>query len=77
MTDSPTPMVNHHADHAGFAGVTGLVAALGMLVMGRGYARLAVDLASVSDADRVVDIGCGPGNAVESRCPAGCQGRRC
>ena len=63
MTD-PTP--NHHGDHPGFAGVTGLVAGLGMLIRGRGYARLAVDLASVSDADRVVDIGCGPGNAVRA-----------
>jgi ubiquinone/menaquinone biosynthesis C-methylase UbiE len=63
MTD-PTP--NHHADHPGFAGATGLLAGLGMLVWGRGYARLAVDFASVSDADRVVDIGCGPGNAVRA-----------
>ncbi len=66
MTDSPTPAVNHHADHPGFGGVIGLVAALGMLVMGRDYARLAVDLASVSDADRVVDIGCGPGAAARA-----------
>ena len=41
-----------------------MVIGLSMLVMARGNARLAVDLASVSDADRVVDIGCGPGNAV-------------
>jgi ubiquinone/menaquinone biosynthesis C-methylase UbiE len=66
MTDSPPPVVNHHADHAGFAGVTGLVAGLGMLIMGRGYARVAVDLASVSDADRVIDVGCGPGSAVRA-----------
>jgi ubiquinone/menaquinone biosynthesis C-methylase UbiE len=66
MTDSPTPAVNHHADYPGFAGVAGLVAGLGMLMMGRGYARMAVDLASVSDADRVVDIGCGPGRAVRA-----------
>jgi ubiquinone/menaquinone biosynthesis C-methylase UbiE len=63
MTDSPTPAVNHHADHPGFAGIAGLIVGLGMLVMGRGNARLVVDLASVSDADRVVDIGCGPGGA--------------
>jgi ubiquinone/menaquinone biosynthesis C-methylase UbiE len=66
MTDSTPPVVNHHADHPGFAGPTGLVVGLGMLVMGRGSARLAVDLASVSNADRVVDIGCGPGNAVRA-----------
>jgi ubiquinone/menaquinone biosynthesis C-methylase UbiE len=71
MTDSSA--VNHHADHAGFAGVPGLVAALGMLVMGRGYARLAVDLASVSEADRVVDVGCGPGNAVRAAARRGAR----
>jgi ubiquinone/menaquinone biosynthesis C-methylase UbiE len=71
MTDSPTPAVNHHADHPGFGGVIGLVAALGMLVMGRDYARLAADLASVSDADRVVDIGCGPGGAARAAAQRG------
>jgi ubiquinone/menaquinone biosynthesis C-methylase UbiE len=71
MTDSPTPAVNHHADHPGFGGVIGLVAALGMLVMGRDYARLATDLASVSDADRVVDIGCGPGGAARAAAQRG------
>jgi len=53
MNDSPLPTVNHHADHAGFAGVTGLLTALAMLILGRGYARVAVELASVSDADGV------------------------
>ena len=57
MTDSAA--VNHHADHAGFAGVTSLVAARHAR-HGAGYARLAVDLGAVSEADRVVDIGCGP-----------------
>jgi ubiquinone/menaquinone biosynthesis C-methylase UbiE len=71
MTDSPTPAVNHHADHPGFGGVIGLVAALGMLVMGRDYARLAADLGSVSDADRVVDIGCGPGAAARAAAQRG------
>ena len=69
MTDPST--VNHHADYPGFAGVTGLVAGLGMLVMGRGYIRMAVDLALVSDADRVVDIGCGPGGAVRAAAKRG------
>jgi ubiquinone/menaquinone biosynthesis C-methylase UbiE len=71
MTDSPTPAVNHHADHPGFGGAIGLVSALGMLVMGRDYARLAADLASVSDADRVVDIGCGPGAAARAAAQRG------
>jgi len=73
MNDSPLPTVNHHADHAGFAGVTGLLTALAMLILGRGYARVAVELASVSDADRVVDIGCGPGNAVRTAARRGAQ----
>ncbi|HUH69687.1 MAG TPA: class I SAM-dependent methyltransferase [Mycobacterium sp.] len=73
MSDSPTPAVNHHADHAGFAGLSGLVAGLGMLVTGRGYARLAVDRAAVSDADRVVDIGCGPGSAVRAAARRGAR----
>jgi ubiquinone/menaquinone biosynthesis C-methylase UbiE len=73
MNDLPTPAVNHHADHPAFSGVTGLVAGLGMLIMGRGYARLAVDLASVSEADRVVDIGCGPGSAVRAAAQRGAR----
>ncbi|OBK46665.1 class I SAM-dependent methyltransferase [Mycobacterium sp. 1081908.1] len=60
------PVVNHHADHKGFSGAIGLVAALGMLATGRGNARFAAELASVSDTDRVVDIGCGPGNAARA-----------
>jgi ubiquinone/menaquinone biosynthesis C-methylase UbiE len=67
------PIVNHHADHAGFGGAIGLMTALGILVMGRRNARLAVDLASVSDADRVVDIGCGPGNAARAAARRGAR----
>ncbi|OMC47519.1 SAM-dependent methyltransferase [Mycobacterium sp. IS-2888] len=67
------PVVNHHADHPGFAGPIGVVAALGMLVMGRRNARLAVDLASVSDSDRVVDVGCGPGSAVRAAARRGAE----
>ncbi|OMC57540.1 SAM-dependent methyltransferase [Mycobacterium sp. IS-836] len=67
------PVVNHHADHPGFAGPIGVVAALGMLVMGRRYAGLAVDLASVSDSDRVVDVGCGPGNAARAAARRGAE----
>ena len=60
----PAPVVpNHHADYPGFSGIIGLVAGLTMII-GRGaVARLAADLAAVSDADRVVDVGCGPGAA--------------
>ncbi|MGB8962030.1 MAG: class I SAM-dependent methyltransferase [Pseudonocardiaceae bacterium] len=56
--------VNHHADHPGFAGLTGLVIGLIMSLAGRPAARLAADVAAVSDADWVIDIGCGPGTAV-------------
>ena len=67
------PVVNHHADHKGFSGAIGLVAALGMLATGRGNARFAAELASVSGTDRVVDIGCGPGNAVRAAAERGAR----
>jgi ubiquinone/menaquinone biosynthesis C-methylase UbiE len=73
MTVSPTQAVNHHADQPGFAGLTGLLAAATMLVTGRVRARLIVELASVSDTDRVVDIGCGPGSAVRAAARRGAQ----
>ena len=59
---SPSP-VNHHAHHPGFNGATGALFGLIMVVMGRAKARLAADVASVADADHVVDVGCGPGTA--------------
>ncbi|MGQ0776345.1 MAG: class I SAM-dependent methyltransferase [Pseudonocardiales bacterium] len=65
--------VNHHADHPGFAGVTGLLVGLVLSVMGRAVARLAVDLAAVSGADRVVDVGCGPGTAVRAAARRGAR----
>jgi ubiquinone/menaquinone biosynthesis C-methylase UbiE len=65
--------VNHHADHPGFSGVTAVLPALLFLVIGRSNARLAVDLARVSENDRVVDIGCGPGNAVREAARRGAQ----
>ncbi|OBH02388.1 hypothetical protein A5696_11075 [Mycobacterium sp. E2699] len=67
-------IVNHHADHEGFSGAIGLVAALGMLATGRGNARFAAELASVSGTDRVVDIGCGPGNAGRAAVRPGAKG---
>jgi ubiquinone/menaquinone biosynthesis C-methylase UbiE len=66
MNISSARVVNHHADYPGFTGATGLLCALVMLVMGRAKARLATDVASVSEADHVVDIGCGPGTAVRA-----------
>ncbi|BBX36337.1 type 11 methyltransferase [Mycolicibacterium mageritense DSM 44476 = CIP 104973] len=55
--------VNHHADHPGFAGIGGVLCGLLFLVVGRAKARMAADIAEVSSADHVVDVGCGPGTA--------------
>jgi ubiquinone/menaquinone biosynthesis C-methylase UbiE len=55
---------NHHADHPGFAGVGGALAALAFTIGRRGDADLAIRLAGVHPGDDVVDIGCGPGVAV-------------
>jgi ubiquinone/menaquinone biosynthesis C-methylase UbiE len=63
--------VNHHAAYAGCTGVTGVLAGMAMLLLGRRAARLVVDLAELSPADRVVDVGCGPGNAVRLAARAG------
>ncbi len=65
--------INHHAGHPGFAGVTGLVAGLTMTVAGGAVARLAADLAAVSAADHVVDVGCGPGTAVRDAARRGAR----
>jgi ubiquinone/menaquinone biosynthesis C-methylase UbiE len=55
---------NHHANYPGFAGVSGLIAALSMAVGRKGDARLAVRLSAMRAEDEVVDVGCGPGVAV-------------
>jgi ubiquinone/menaquinone biosynthesis C-methylase UbiE len=55
---------NHHADHPGFSGISGLLGGLTMAV-GRGsVARLVADLTGTGPGDHVVDVGCGPGTAV-------------
>ena len=57
------PLPNHHGGHAGFSGLSGLLVGM-LLTVGRGGdSRLAARLASVGPTDRVVDVGCGPGNA--------------
>jgi ubiquinone/menaquinone biosynthesis C-methylase UbiE len=63
-TSTPTPVPNHHAHYPGFAGLGGLVAALSMSTGRRPTARLAADLVDLTAADRLLDIGCGPGAAV-------------
>lgn len=64
---------NHHADYPGFSGVFGLVAGLSMVIGRGGVARMAADLADVTAADRVVDIGCGPGAAVREAARRGAE----
>ncbi len=70
----PSALVpNHHGDHPGFAGVTGVLAGLTM-VLGRGrIARLACDLAAVTADDHVVDVGCGPGAAARAAARRGAE----
>jgi SAM-dependent methyltransferase len=60
---------NHHANHPGFSGATGLIAALSFLKGRSDQAARALDLAAVRAGDRLVDIGCGPG--VAARLAAG------
>jgi SAM-dependent methyltransferase len=57
------PAPNHHADHPGFSGVSGLIAAVGFLFGRERAAQLAIDLAAVQTGERLVDVGCGAGIA--------------
>lgn len=61
--DEPSGRRDNHAGYPGFAGVGGLVAALGMAFGRNGDARLAVQLSGLGSGDAVVDVGCGPGLA--------------
>jgi ubiquinone/menaquinone biosynthesis C-methylase UbiE len=71
MTTTSVP--NHHADHAGFHGVSGLLIGLTMTI-GRGAIdRLAADLTAVRAGDRVVDVGCGPGGAAREAARRGAE----
>lgn len=73
MTAPKTLPVNHHADHPGFSGVTGLIVGLMLLWMGRPNARLACEITNVSTGDRVIDVGSGPGGAVREAARRGAQ----
>ena len=64
---------NHHSDHAGFRGFSGLMAALTFSVGRRPDADLAIRLVSIRGGDRLVDIGCGPGVAMRRAAAAGAR----
>jgi ubiquinone/menaquinone biosynthesis C-methylase UbiE len=55
---------NHHADHPGFAGISGVLAAICFTIRRGAAADLAIELTGTGPGDDVVDIGCGPGVAV-------------
>jgi ubiquinone/menaquinone biosynthesis C-methylase UbiE len=59
-------ITNHHANHPDFAGVSGLLTGLFLNAVGGSTARLVADLAELSAADRVIDVGCGSGAAVRA-----------
>ena len=64
MTDNSEVLApNHHGDHAGFAGISGWVAALSMRIGRSGDAQLAIDMTALAPGEHVLDIGCGPGVA--------------
>jgi ubiquinone/menaquinone biosynthesis C-methylase UbiE len=63
MSTTSAEVPNHHADHPGFAGPTGALAGLSMVLTGSRPARLAAEVARLRPGDRVVDVGCGPGSA--------------
>lgn len=62
---------NHHAHHPGFSGVSGHLYAGLFALLGKANADLVVRLAEVGPAARVVDIGCGAGNAVRAAAATG------
>jgi ubiquinone/menaquinone biosynthesis C-methylase UbiE len=63
MTVNQSCVPNHHAHYPGFTGLTGCLAAVSMVIGGRGDARLAGRLSELSARDSLVDVGCGPGTA--------------
>lgn len=63
-SDRPGPAPNHHASHPGFAGPSGLAAAVSFLFGRDRAAGLAIELTGLRSGERLVDVGCGPGIAV-------------
>jgi SAM-dependent methyltransferase len=64
---------NHHADHPGFSGFIGLVAAVGFARGRNGDATLAIRLANLTAGDCLVDVGSGPGVAARRAASLGAE----
>ena len=59
------PSPNHHRTHPGFSGPSGFLAGVSFLFGRDRSAQLAIELSELREGQRLVDIGCGPGIAVE------------
>ena len=64
---------NHHANHPGFSGLSGLVAAIAFTRGRDADAALAVRLAGLTAGDRLVDVGSGPGVAARRAASLGAE----
>src|ERR1700676_1987505 len=64
---------NHHADHPGFSGLSGLVAAIAFTRGRDPDATLAIRLVELRAGDRLVDVGCGPGAAARRAASLGAE----
>jgi SAM-dependent methyltransferase len=73
VSESAALVPNHHADHQGFSGVSGWIAAMTMRFGRDPSAALAFDLAQLAPGERLVDIGCGPGVAARRAAGLGCD----
>ncbi len=67
------PVPNHHGDHPGFSGPSGLLAAVSFLIGHDDDADLAAELVGLRSDDRLVDIGCGPGVAARGAASRGAR----
>jgi ubiquinone/menaquinone biosynthesis C-methylase UbiE len=61
--ETTAPVPTHHAHYPGFSGLSGALAALSMSVGRTEVSAWAADLVALVAGDRLVDVGCGPGNA--------------
>jgi ubiquinone/menaquinone biosynthesis C-methylase UbiE len=64
---------NHHADHPGFSGLSGLLAAVSFTRGRDADATLAIRLSGLTAGDRLVDVGSGPGVAARRAASLGAE----